>query len=151
MRTLKLQLDYVLARNIPQSNIRKSRAVWDVAFDSDHRPVLLNFKTSNGNQGGRTTDRTRREFRYLGCTLKNNGSYENDIQQRCTKTTSAFTSLTKCLWSTPITNEVKLRVYLSAVRPIMMYGSDTWAAPSTVMERLVCTERKLLGRLLGYF
>ncbi|KAK6749804.1 hypothetical protein RB195_002047 [Necator americanus] len=44
MRTLKLQLDYVLARNIPQSDIRKSRAVWDVAFDSDHRSVLLSFK-----------------------------------------------------------------------------------------------------------
>ncbi|KAK6764817.1 hypothetical protein RB195_024948 [Necator americanus] len=44
MRTLKLQLDYVLARNILQSDIRKSRAVWDVAFDSDHRPVLLSFK-----------------------------------------------------------------------------------------------------------
>ncbi|KAK6736618.1 hypothetical protein RB195_019361 [Necator americanus] len=44
MRTLKLQLDYVLARNIPQSDIRKSRAVWDVAFDSDHRPILLRFK-----------------------------------------------------------------------------------------------------------
>ncbi|KAK6739498.1 hypothetical protein RB195_008175 [Necator americanus] len=44
MRTLKLQLDYVLARNIPQSDIRKSRTVWDVAFDSDHRPVLLSFK-----------------------------------------------------------------------------------------------------------
>ncbi|KAK6734970.1 hypothetical protein RB195_018272 [Necator americanus] len=43
-RTLKLRLDYVLARNIPQSDIRKSRAVWDVAFDSDHRPVLLSFK-----------------------------------------------------------------------------------------------------------
>ncbi|KAK6735613.1 hypothetical protein RB195_018683 [Necator americanus] len=44
MRTLKLQLDYVLERNIPQSDIRKSRAVWDVAVDSDHRPVLLSFK-----------------------------------------------------------------------------------------------------------
>ncbi|KAK6727021.1 hypothetical protein RB195_004989 [Necator americanus] len=44
MRTLKFQLDYVLARNIPQSDIRKSKAVWDVAFDSDHRPVLLRFK-----------------------------------------------------------------------------------------------------------
>ncbi|KAK6756466.1 hypothetical protein RB195_014715 [Necator americanus] len=44
MRTLKLQLDYVQARNIPQSDIRNSRAVWDVAFDSDHRPVLLSFK-----------------------------------------------------------------------------------------------------------
>ncbi|KAK6764286.1 hypothetical protein RB195_024560 [Necator americanus] len=33
----------------------------------------------------------------------------------------------------------------------MMYGSETWAAPSTVMERLDCTERNLLKRLLGYF
>ncbi|KAK6729484.1 hypothetical protein RB195_006496 [Necator americanus] len=32
MRTLKLQLNYVLARNIPRSDIRKSRAVWAVAF-----------------------------------------------------------------------------------------------------------------------
>ncbi|KAK6736208.1 hypothetical protein RB195_019093 [Necator americanus] len=40
---------------------------------------------------------------------------------------------------------------LSAIRPIMMYGWDTCAAPSTVMERLHCTERKLLRRLFGYF
>ncbi|KAK6760578.1 hypothetical protein RB195_021877 [Necator americanus] len=47
MRTLKLQLDYVLARNIYQSDTRKSRAVWDVAFDSDHHPVLLSFNKRN--------------------------------------------------------------------------------------------------------
>ncbi|KAK6759594.1 hypothetical protein RB195_021274 [Necator americanus] len=46
------------------------------------------------------------EFCYLGCTLKNNCSYEEDVQQRCAKATSPFNSLTKCLWSTPITNEV---------------------------------------------
>ncbi|KAK6743857.1 hypothetical protein RB195_010888 [Necator americanus] len=51
----------------------------------------------------------------------------------------------------PITNEVKLRAYPSAIRPIMMYRSETWAAPSTVMERLDCTERKLFRRLLDYF
>ncbi|KAK6735558.1 hypothetical protein RB195_018647 [Necator americanus] len=44
MSTLELQLDYVLTRKISQSDIRKSRAVWNVAFDSDHRPVLLSFK-----------------------------------------------------------------------------------------------------------
>ncbi|KAK6751949.1 hypothetical protein RB195_003393 [Necator americanus] len=32
-----------------------------------------------------------------------------------------------------------------------MYGSDTWEAPPTVMERFDCTERKLLRWLLGYF
>ncbi|KAK6729736.1 hypothetical protein RB195_006657 [Necator americanus] len=41
------------------------------------------------------------EFCYLGCTLKNNGNYERDVQQRCAKATSAFNSLRKCLWSTP--------------------------------------------------
>ncbi|KAK6762474.1 hypothetical protein RB195_023266 [Necator americanus] len=60
-------------------------------------------------------------------------------------------SLTKCLWATPIANEVKLRVYLSTIRPMMMYRAETWTAPSTVMERLECTERKLFRRLLGYF
>ncbi|KAK6765098.1 hypothetical protein RB195_025147 [Necator americanus] len=51
----------------------------------------------------------------------------------------------------PITKEVDLRVYLSAIRPIVMYESETWADLSTVMERLDCTERKVLRRLFGYF
>ncbi|KAK6761797.1 hypothetical protein RB195_022763 [Necator americanus] len=41
------------------------------------------------------------EFCYLGCTLKNNGSYERDVHERCAKATSAFNFSTKCLWSTP--------------------------------------------------
>ncbi|KAK6761133.1 hypothetical protein RB195_022267 [Necator americanus] len=36
------------------------------------------------------------ELCYLGCMLKNNGSYEEDIQQICAKATAAFNSLTKC-------------------------------------------------------
>ncbi|KAK6763783.1 hypothetical protein RB195_024204 [Necator americanus] len=51
----------------------------------------------------------------------------------------------------PIANEVKLQVYLSAIRPIMIYGSETSAAPATVLEKLNCMERKLFRRLLGYF
>ncbi|KAK6734590.1 hypothetical protein RB195_018028 [Necator americanus] len=44
MRTLKLQFDHILARNMPQSDDRESRAVSDVAFDSEHRPLLLSFR-----------------------------------------------------------------------------------------------------------
>ncbi|KAK6762150.1 hypothetical protein RB195_023023 [Necator americanus] len=44
MSTLKLQLAYVLRRNIPQLSIRDSRAVWGVAFNSGYRPVLLSIK-----------------------------------------------------------------------------------------------------------
>ncbi|KAK6763581.1 hypothetical protein RB195_024053 [Necator americanus] len=65
------------------------------------------------------------EFCYLECMLKNNGSYEKDIQQRCAKVISAFNSLTRCLWPTPITDKVMLRVYLSTIHLIMMYGFET--------------------------
>ncbi|KAK6744771.1 hypothetical protein RB195_011471 [Necator americanus] len=44
------------------------------------------------------------EFRYLGCMLRNNDSYEKDVQQRCAKTNSASNFLRKRLWSTPIIN-----------------------------------------------
>ncbi|KAK6745303.1 hypothetical protein RB195_011807 [Necator americanus] len=65
---------------------------------------------------------------YPGFLLKNNKSREKRIQQKCANATSVFNSLTKFTWLTPIINEVKLRVYLSAVRPIMMHRSKTWAA-----------------------
>ncbi|KAK6755661.1 hypothetical protein RB195_014190 [Necator americanus] len=38
---------------------------------------------------------------------------------------NGFNSLTKCLWSTLIANEIKLRVYQSALRLLMMYGSQS--------------------------
>ncbi|KAK6754470.1 hypothetical protein RB195_013460 [Necator americanus] len=43
MLTLKLQLDYVLTRNILVSDICKCRAFRDVTFNADHSPVLLIF------------------------------------------------------------------------------------------------------------
>ncbi|KAK6764300.1 hypothetical protein RB195_024573 [Necator americanus] len=44
MRTVKLYQVYLLARSIPQSDIGKSRAVRNVAFDSDYCPVLLSYR-----------------------------------------------------------------------------------------------------------
>ncbi|KAK6754029.1 hypothetical protein RB195_013182 [Necator americanus] len=64
------------------------------------------------------------EFCYLGCVLKNNGSYEKDIHYRGAKAISAYNSSTKCLWSTPSPTTSSC-----AFRPIMMYGSKTWTAP----------------------
>ncbi|KAK6729695.1 hypothetical protein RB195_006629 [Necator americanus] len=80
MRTLKLQLDYVLARNIPQSDIRKSRAVWDVAFDSDHHPVRLSFKI-------------RFHKRNQGVPLQS----KIDMAVRTRKKPSDLNSFTKCI------------------------------------------------------
>ncbi|KAK6758628.1 hypothetical protein RB195_016072 [Necator americanus] len=66
------------------------------------------------------------EFCYMSCVLEEYCSYKKDTLQRCTKAIYALISFVD-----QISNEVKLLVYLSTVRLIMMYGSETWAAPTT--------------------
>ncbi|KAK6735604.1 hypothetical protein RB195_018677 [Necator americanus] len=85
------------------------------------------------------------EFCFLTCMLKN-VSHEKDIQHKRTKATCAIRSM-KCLWWTPS----PAKWSLSAIRPIMMCGSETSPALATVMESFDCRERELFTRLLGYF
>ncbi|KAK6745723.1 hypothetical protein RB195_012067 [Necator americanus] len=74
--------------------------------------------------------------------LKNNGSYEKDIQQRCAKATSAIDPYHQRSQAAnlPIRNSPQHDVRI-----------EDLGSTSTVMERFGCAERKLLGRLLAYF
>ncbi|KAK6761013.1 hypothetical protein RB195_022182 [Necator americanus] len=65
MPTLKHQIDYVLTRNIPLSDIRKSTAVWDVAFVSDHHPVLLSFMVRFQKRSGEAQHQLKLELASL--------------------------------------------------------------------------------------
>uniref|UniRef100_A0A914WEJ2 Reverse transcriptase domain-containing protein n=1 Tax=Plectus sambesii TaxID=2011161 RepID=A0A914WEJ2_9BILA len=89
-------------------------------------------------------------FCYLGSVVTNTGSFEADIKQRVAKATAAFNLLSRCLWSTSIDSSTKLRVYLIAIRPILLYGSETWSAPSGILSQLNVAERRFMRRMLGY-
>ncbi|KAK6760389.1 hypothetical protein RB195_021744 [Necator americanus] len=68
------------------------------------KQMWISLRPRNGIRVDGQTIKLVDEFCYLGCTLKNNGSYEKDIQQGCSEAASAFNSLTKCLGPTTITN-----------------------------------------------
>jgi exonuclease III len=91
------------------------------------------------------------EFCYLGSVISGNGDLTRDVTQRCRKAESAFGTLWKCLWSQPISNEMKLRVYLTAIRPIFLYSSETWAMTTSLVSKVDALERRFLRRILGYF
>ncbi|KAK6728717.1 hypothetical protein RB195_006014 [Necator americanus] len=57
---LKIQLDYILARNIPQSDIRKSSAVWDV--DTAGTIVCVALSSGDFNQEKCLTRKPRRQL-----------------------------------------------------------------------------------------
>lgn len=91
------------------------------------------------------------EFCYLGSLIHGKGDLSGDVSQRCKKAAAAFGTLWKCLWSQPISDEMKIRVYLTAIRPIFLYSSETWALTTTMENKLDALERRFLRRILGYF
>ncbi|KAK6764436.1 hypothetical protein RB195_024670 [Necator americanus] len=78
------------------------------------------------------------EFCYLGYTLKNNGYYEKDIQQRCAKATSAFNSFNEMpvvdphhqrsqAASPPIRNSPHHDVRIGYLWPIVCHNEELYA------------------------
>ncbi|MFH4977599.1 hypothetical protein AB6A40_004308 [Gnathostoma spinigerum] len=91
-----------------------------------------------------------KSFCYLGSVITASTSCMEDIAYRIANASSAFNMLQKCLWNTKIKNNTKLRVYRTAIRPILMYGSSTWTLTKTAEGKLDAAERRFLRRIFGY-
>lgn len=91
-------------------------------------------------------------FCYLGSIIQPNASCDLDIKNRVRSATTAFNRLNRCLWSTDLSSRIKLRVYQAAIRPILLYGSESWSGVArTTTDKIDAAERRFLRRLLGYF
>jgi hypothetical protein len=44
-----------------------------------------------------------------------------------------------------LTRNIKLRLYLTLIRPILTYGAETWAATENELQKLLIFERKIYG------
>ncbi|KAK6756889.1 hypothetical protein RB195_014987 [Necator americanus] len=130
--------------------VSKPAAAYGVRLRLDQcKQMSVSLRPQTGIRVDRQAIELIDEFCYLGCMLKNNGSHEKDILQRCGKVISAFNFLIKCLWSTSIINQLKLRVYLSAIRP---NDEQTNNFGNTIYgDGEALTEWKLLRWLLCYF
>jgi hypothetical protein len=48
-----------------------------------------------------------------------------------------------------LTRNIKLRLYLPLIKPILTYGAETWAATESELQKLLIFERKLLRKIYG--
>ncbi|KAK6760693.1 hypothetical protein RB195_021958 [Necator americanus] len=114
MRIFKLQLDYVLTKNIPQSDIRKSRPVWNVTFDSYRRPIRLSFKMlfhkrHRGDPRQPKIDTAGQKDKECGTIFRQHVSIHFGMRIR--KKLSDANSFTECIHDLPSSNateEVRL-------------------------------------------
>ncbi|KAI5639582.1 reverse transcriptase (RNA-dependent DNA polymerase) domain-containing protein [Phthorimaea operculella] len=89
------------------------------------------------------------KFKYLGCTVTDTNQREDEINIRIQNALRCSAALHKVLTSKLISRRTKVRIYKTVIRPILMYGCETWTLTLKEEENLLVAERKILRKILG--
>ncbi|KIH59884.1 hypothetical protein ANCDUO_09874 [Ancylostoma duodenale] len=75
-------------------------------------------------------------FTYLGSTVACDGDAEFDVRTRIAKAAAVFRKLQPTWATTSISNNIKMRLYLSIVIPTAIYASETWTMSARIIKRI---------------
>ena len=88
------------------------------------------------------------EFTYLGAMVDKEGGGDKDIKNRLQKARGAFHRLNR-IWSTRnIGRNTKIHLFKTLVRPVLLYGSETWKLTKKDQTLLDTFQTKCLRRIL---
>ncbi len=86
-------------------------------------------------------------FKYLGSIISSRSEVAKEVNQRMLSASRAQYSMDDLLKSKLISQRNKCHLYLTLIRPILIYGCETWATTLTIEERLRTFERKILRKI----
>ena len=89
------------------------------------------------------------QYKYLGSTINNTNSIEEEIKARIALGTKAYYANQKFFKSKLVTKHSKLKLYRSVARPIVTYASETWVLKDSSIQKLMIFERKILRKIFG--
>ncbi|KAL9969196.1 hypothetical protein ACROYT_G021383 [Oculina patagonica] len=88
------------------------------------------------------------EFVYLGALLDKEGGTTKDIQHRLSKARQAFYRMRR-LWDTSeIGRKMKVQLFKTIVRSVLMYGCEAWKLMKTEAKKLDGFQYKCMKRIL---
>ena len=88
------------------------------------------------------------EFIYLGAMVDKEGGGDRDIKNRLQKARGAFYRLNR-IWNTrSIGRNTKIHLFKTLVRPVLLYGSETWKITLKDEKQLDTFQTKCLRRIL---
>ena len=66
------------------------------------------------------------EFKYLGTTLTNQNSIQEEIKSRLKLENACYHSVQNLLSSSLPSRNVKIKIYRTIILPVALYGCETW-------------------------
>ena len=91
----------------------------------------------------------KNEFTYLGSKISVNGGSDEDVDARIKKARYVYIQL-KSIWrSKQISLKLKLRLFESNVKSILLYGCETWKTSKQIGKKLQSFVNRCLRNIMG--
>jgi hypothetical protein len=89
------------------------------------------------------------ELRYLGTTLTNKNSIQEEIKSRLKLGNARYYSVLNLLSSSFLSKKLKIKIYRTIILPIVLYRCETWSLTLREERRLRVFENGVLRRVFG--
>ncbi|GFS13080.1 endonuclease-reverse transcriptase [Elysia marginata] len=87
------------------------------------------------------------QFKYLGALISSDGRDTSEISSRIAQSKTVFKQMKNILTNLHMSNETRKKVLECYIKPILMYGCETWISKQT-QGRLEATEMWFLRRMM---
>jgi len=89
------------------------------------------------------------EFKYLGTTLTNQNSIQDEIKSRPKLGNACYYSMQNLLTSKLLSKNLKIKIHRTIILPVVLYGCETWSLTLREEHRLRVFENRVLRRAFG--
>jgi len=76
------------------------------------------------------------EFKYLGTTLTNQNSIQEEIKSRLKLWNACYYSVQNLLSSSLLSKKLKIKIYRTTILHVVLYGCETWSLTLREESRL---------------
>ena len=85
------------------------------------------------------------EFRYLGKTLINQNSIQEEIKSRLKSGNACYHLVQHLLCSSLLSKNLKIKIYRTIILPVVLYGCETCSVTLRVKRRLGVFKNRVLS------
>ena len=76
------------------------------------------------------------DFIYIGSNISTNGGADKDVELRINKARHAFRTLRPVWLSSQLSINTKIRIFNTNVKPVLLYGCETWKTTQSLNNKL---------------
>lgn len=87
-------------------------------------------------------------FTYLGSIVDKNSGTDADVKARIGKARAAFHQLNNVWRSSDLGTSTKIRIFNTIVKPVLLYGAETWRTTIITMRKIQTCINTCLRRIL---